>query len=1047
MYDYVQNSQINSSPQDWNTLHKAVNNINQLTRVVAETNNEVHNVNQQAQAAVSQANWALENVSSLTTDYDVNAAKLLAEVKTHVDIADSHSSTAYTHANRAAQHALEVQGAHQAVSNVVQGAKEDIKAHVAVELENLSDSVTDASTHASTAEEHKDKALEHCNTAKGHADDMSIKLEEWVPDETVVVTHTALGDILTPINSSVTNLEHDVDRLKEIKHDTYALKTELTPVKNKVDKTATDLGVLESRVNNLGSTYIDSDDLELALNPINTAMESVVGTTNSLDSRVDNVELDITTIENTISPLTTGVLSVLENKVEELQKDVDSLEGFDHSIYAEKIQLDNYVTVSKHVEDIDNCQKITYDLRNYVDTNIDELEKQIAACDGGGEAPDMSNYYTKGQTDTAINTAIAPYALQSSVEVLQDEVNEVRADVADVSENASQALTKASDAIAVNTQQQEEIELLKTYLADAIARIVALETEVPINPNPTKFYVLPLGGQSNMVGYGEIGSRLLKGDMDSRIKQLSRSNTWDGGTLTVANTGYGDKFDEYRGNGEDMQVIPAAPCLDHAQNMFRHSTAGGNTDQVGGTVGAGLWIAKMLLPYIPNDYGILIVPCAYGGTSFGTGDWGTTTTLGTGFVDRVKHCMDLNSDNKLLPIIWTQGESDVVAGPAVNHYTSFKTYYNWFKEQMSSYMSRTAWGYKWFCCGPTKWWLGMNADPSWIDSKINFEGNTLGWAKPICRSTAVYDNYYYLSQELKDELYYLRIDVANDGSFVPTNRESGTGATTSTRQLHFSTEGYKDYIAANVSNAILTHCGKKPAEKHTRPVRGRVATVSTDNVVYDYSRNENLNVNLDNGLVIHQDYSVNTSPIHNLVSGITFTASGSPTVSDGAIVLTGDEYIYSSNFTALPRYTLSLCFKSTDRSQSGKLFGATGNTTSSCTCGAYSKEGAIYTYASYDGSRRTSCVSLSPSLNGAWKGQFDDWQVLTITFEDGVFKTYLNGCLIGGVQETASDIKSIVIGAWSNKSLPFKGLISKSRIYSRVLNENEVYQLSVLDGR
>ncbi|MCM4747580.1 sialate O-acetylesterase, partial [Escherichia coli] len=42
-----------------------------------------------------------------------------------------------------------------------------------------------------------------------------------------------------------------------------------------------------------------------------------------------------------------------------------------------------------------------------------------------------------------------------------------------------------------------------------------------------------------------------------------------------------------------------------------------------GTVGQGLHIAKKLLPFIPANAGILLVPCCRGGSAFTTGADGT----------------------------------------------------------------------------------------------------------------------------------------------------------------------------------------------------------------------------------------------------------------------------------------------------------------------------------------------------------------------------------------------------------------------------------------
>lgn len=585
---------------------------------------------------------------------------------------------------------------------------------------------------------------------------------------------------------------------------------------------------------------------------------------------------------------------------------------------------------------------------------------------------------------------------------------------------------------------------------DLEQRILALENAVP--KVPTKWYVLPLAGQSNMVGYGEIGASDLLGDMDIRIMQLSRGNVWDGCTMTADLTGYGDKFGVLRGKGEDLELIPAAPCLDHAQNMFQHSAGGTPPGNKGGTVGAGLWIAKELLSHIPSDYGILIVPCAYGGTSFGAGDWGTGSELGLAFAARVKHAMDLNPKNKLLPIVWTQGESDVVEDVASAHYTKFKEYYDWFKTQMADYIPRAAWGYKWFCCGPTKWWLGIVAQTSYVDTKINLELNTNGWAKPITRAMAVYDNYAYLSETYLDELYFMRLDVDNIGNFTPTNKESGTGATTSTRQLHFSTEGYVDFIAPNVANAILYKCGKKDALFHERPVFGRVGNVTTNNMEYFYEHDVALSVDLTTGMHLHQDFTQNSSITHNLAtdSAYTISNSGSPTVEGGFLKCIGTSGYVVSNFTALPSWTTSVSFKADLAAGGTSSFVTSGYNNAAgknSIGGVYNKERAMFISGSYKTAERINCVALSKSVTGAWHGQYDDWQTVTTTFDatTQTLKVYLNGNLVGGCSGYDGAIDRWVLGSWGSGTLPFTGLIANSRVYSRVLNEHEAYELFLVD--
>ncbi|EPX3061604.1 hypothetical protein ACWYRF_004993, partial [Escherichia coli] len=89
-----------------------------------------------------------------------------------------------------------------------------------------------------------------------------------------------------------------------------------------------------------------------------------------------------------------------------------------------------------------------------------------------------------------------------------------------------------------------------------------------------------------------------------RIKQLARRNTVTPGGKACA-------FND---------IIPADHCLHDVQDMsaLNHPKADLSKGQYG-CVGQGLHIAKKLLPYIPNNAGILLVPCCRGGSAFTQG--------------------------------------------------------------------------------------------------------------------------------------------------------------------------------------------------------------------------------------------------------------------------------------------------------------------------------------------------------------------------------------------------------------------------------------------
>ncbi|EEG5394337.1 DUF1737 domain-containing protein, partial [Salmonella enterica subsp. enterica] len=128
----------------------------------------------------------------------------------------------------------------------------------------------------------------------------------------------------------------------------------------------------------------------------------------------------------------------------------------------------------------------------------------------------------------------------------------------------------------------------------------------PVAPKaPEYYFVIPVAGQSNMMAYGE--GLPLPDTLDAphpRIKQLARR-------ATVTPGGAACKYND---------VIPLDHCPHDVQNMstLNHPRADLSKGQYG-CVGQALHIAKKLLPYIPEEAGILMVPCSRGGAAFTQG--------------------------------------------------------------------------------------------------------------------------------------------------------------------------------------------------------------------------------------------------------------------------------------------------------------------------------------------------------------------------------------------------------------------------------------------
>ena len=109
--------------------------------------------------------------------------------------------------------------------------------------------------------------------------------------------------------------------------------------------------------------------------------------------------------------------------------------------------------------------------------------------------------------------------------------------------------------------------------------------------------ILCVAGQSNAVGYDESP---VAADALTRVDRTH-----------IAQLGlYGE---------DNLRVVPLGVCAQNLQDMrpYGHPSNSGV-----GTKGIHLPLAGCLLDMLPEDYGILVIPCAYGGTGFTVGKFG-----------------------------------------------------------------------------------------------------------------------------------------------------------------------------------------------------------------------------------------------------------------------------------------------------------------------------------------------------------------------------------------------------------------------------------------
>lgn len=138
----------------------------------------------------------------------------------------------------------------------------------------------------------------------------------------------------------------------------------------------------------------------------------------------------------------------------------------------------------------------------------------------------------------------------------------------------------------------------------------------------TGYDVFLLAGQSNMVGRGQPFDAILD-EPDPAIFQWGR------------------------GGDRESRIVPAAARLDHADGALLDR------------VGMGLSFAKAYRAAQTVARPILLVPTAKGGSSFSAHQWNPGDPLLEDAVSRTNAALATDPGNRLIGILWHQGENDV----------------------------------------------------------------------------------------------------------------------------------------------------------------------------------------------------------------------------------------------------------------------------------------------------------------------------------------------------------------------------------------------------
>ncbi|EGS3550918.1 sialate O-acetylesterase [Salmonella enterica] len=329
----------------------------------------------------------------------------------------------------------------------------------------------------------------------------------------------------------------------------------------------------------------------------------------------------------------------------------------------------------------------------------------------------------------------------------------------------------------------------------------------PAPKAPEYYFVIPVAGQSNGMAYGE--GLPLPATLDAphpRIKQLARRSTVTPGGAACQ---YND-------------IIPLDHCPHDVQNMstFNHPHADLSKGEYG-CVGQALHIGKKLLPYIPANAGILIVPCCRGGAAFTQGAdgafnaasgateasarWGVGKPLYQDLISRTKAALDKNPKNVLLAVVWMQGEFDLSSANYAQQPTLFAQMVKQFRTDLASYAAQmpdfNTSSVPWLCGDTTYYWKNLYP--------VQFE--------------VVYGAYKTSSEP---SVYFVPFMTDENGNNTPTNeptqdpdvpaahyygsasRSTGNWVS-SARSSHFSSWARRNIIAERFAAAIMLYAGRK----------------------------------------------------------------------------------------------------------------------------------------------------------------------------------------------------------------------------------------------
>ncbi len=203
------------------------------------------------------------------------------------------------------------------------------------------------------------------------------------------------------------------------------------------------------------------------------------------------------------------------------------------------------------------------------------------------------------------------------------------------------------------------------------------------NPITDKLDVIILAGQSNASGCG-LGETTTPWQKDDRVLKLVGQYSAD-----VAKTEYGNEYLDIK--IYDEQTIDV---LDERLDVSGEKMASF----------AYTFAKEYADTRLEKDRKVLIVDTSIGGTGFSKKQWGVGDLLYERMFTLTDLALSMNSENRVVAVLWHQGEHDTFENAQLNYDERFEFYKNKFGEFMKGI--RAKYGEKPFiCAGFTSAWV------------------------------------------------------------------------------------------------------------------------------------------------------------------------------------------------------------------------------------------------------------------------------------------------------------------------------------------------------